>query len=248
MHIQTSGEGADAVLIGGAPQPPTHWDPVAERLRERHRVHVVHLPGYGDAPSAATPHDLDDIERQLSARLSDLGVQAPILVGYSSGAYRAFALVARGLLAARGIVALGPISHLDEEGRDARLQLADGVEAGAPLRDAVMPMLFGSRTLESRRDEAARWTDEVLGSTDPDTMRAEFRAIADRDIRPELSRVEVPVRLRVGSDDPNVPAEAARQLEGALPNATLEIIDGRGHSLHLEDVEGTVAAVASLER
>ncbi len=78
------GDGVPIVLVPGLTFTRHVWDPVADRLADRHRVVMVDLPGHGDSGGSAA--DSDDVVKRLHATFSALGVETPILVGHSAGA------------------------------------------------------------------------------------------------------------------------------------------------------------------
>ncbi len=245
IHIDSRGAGTDVVLIGGTPKPPSHWEPLRAELGPGFRTHVVHLPGYGEGTAPPEPGDLEGVEAEIARRLEELGVERPVLVGYSGGSYRSFALALRGV-PCRGIVGLAPMGHLERARGESLLGVADALEAGIDVREAVLPALFGSRTRERSPDAVTRWAEEILAAAKPATMRAEIRAYMARDLCPSLGGIEVPVVLRGGRDDPGVTPENVQALAALLPNATVEIVDGASHCLHLEDLQATAESIRAL--
>jgi pimeloyl-ACP methyl ester carboxylesterase len=67
---------------------------------------------------------------------------------------------------------------------------------------------------------------------------AQNRAVMDRpDLRPQLAALRCPVLLMVGETDAVTPPDHAREIAGAVPGATLHVIDGAGHLPTIETPE-----------
>jgi 3-oxoadipate enol-lactonase len=70
--------------------------------------------------------------------------------------------------------------------------------------------------------------------TDPDVFRAACTQLATLDLRPELSKVDVPVLVMVGEHDEATPPQMSHELADGLPNARLKIIPGCAHVPQLQ--------------
>ena len=68
-------------------------------------------------------------------------------------------------------------------------------------------------------------------------MRKQLAIMAEADQRDLLPRIAVPTLLIWGELDARSPLTVARQLEAAIPDADLVIIEGAGHVSHLERPE-----------
>jgi pimeloyl-ACP methyl ester carboxylesterase len=84
------GEGDPLVLLHPLGADRHVWDAVARRLAPEHDVITIDLPGFGDSPplkrDAPTPAALAAAVHQ---QLTELGVEAPDVVGNSLGGDRA---------------------------------------------------------------------------------------------------------------------------------------------------------------
>ena len=120
LNVKRRGSGPPVVFLHGLGMSASTWDPVAERLADRHTVLAVDLPGHGASPC---PDDPDAFTRDAAlADLDDVlttvdGV--PVIVGHSLGGYLALAHAATRPDASRGIVVLntGP-GFRDSEKRE----------------------------------------------------------------------------------------------------------------------------------
>ena len=79
--------------------------------------------------------------------------------------------------------------------------------------------------------------------TDPEVFRAACDALAELDLRPELSKVKVPVLVLVGEHDEATPPPMSRELAAGLPQAQLTIIPGCAHVPQLQSPEVFLEAI-----
>ncbi len=72
--------------------------------------------------------------------------------------------------------------------------------------------------------------------------------LVDFDVTARLAEIAMPVKLLVGEQDQYFPPAASVKLSKALPNATLDVIAGAGHFLHLEMPQVVATHVLELVR
>ena len=107
-----------------------------------------------------------------------------------------------------------------------------------------MRRLFAQDFQETNPDLMAERRAAFL-RTDPGVLVAACRALAELDLRPDVSQVRVPVLVLVGSQDKATPPPMSRELASLLPDARLIVLDGCAHVPQLQDPARFLAAVYS---
>lgn len=241
LNFETSGEGADVILVHGITEQIGCWAPVTERLALTHRVTAVDLRGHG-ASQRQGPYDLATMVGDLAAVMAAAGITEPRLVGHSLGG--AVVSAAAGALAVSSVVNVDQSLRLDEF--QAQLQAAAPLLRDATTFPSVITALFdemaGSALAEAERAriESLRSAkqDVVLGvwhdviESDP----ADLRALVDA----TASAVTVPY-LNIFGIDPG--PDYADWFAAAVPSATTTVWADHGHYPHLVDPDRFVAAV-----
>ena len=252
IWFEITGVGPPVVLLHGTPSPVADWAPLVALLAPHHRVLVPELPGYG---RSAPPADaaVERIGDRLAAALAQLGAtHLRALVGYSTGAYRAFDLLLRERVTADGFVSLSGFASFDPTARALRRDLAQRIrrepeflrsaECAALMRELMLSPAWGAAH-PTDIERVARWAD-ILS---PPAWVAELEALAaTRDLRPELARLRLPVYVRAGELDVPCPPADTRALAAALPDATLALVPGCGHAICIEDAATTARAIADV--
>jgi pimeloyl-ACP methyl ester carboxylesterase len=79
--------------------------------------------------------------------------------------------------------------------------------------------------------------EEMAAAVRPESLRKLLLMMAEADQRDLLPRIVVPTLLIWGELDARSPLRVARQLERAIPDATVVVIPGSGHVSNLERPE-----------
>jgi pimeloyl-ACP methyl ester carboxylesterase len=158
--------GPQFVLVHGIGVSARYYTRLARALAPSGGVHVVDLPGFGQAPRPDTPLRIEDHAEVLNAYVRSAGLHQPLLVGHSMGTQVVVeaALQAPDLHA--GVVAIGGV--VDPAARTAPLQalrLAQDVLREPPLTNwtvlsgyartglrwylRTLPAMLGYRTEEA---------------------------------------------------------------------------------------------------
>lgn len=228
----------EAAAVADVPTPPhmvfLHgWGASRESLRgiaalfqNRYTVHLIDLPGFGEAP--APPPDWDTskyadlVERQLAR-------QAPgpiVLVGHSFGARVSIRLAARRLPALRGVV----------------LMAAPGLPAPAFSRARfrrtairlLRKALYVVRPVTGQG--AIDWHTRRFGSTDylaAGSLRQVFVRVVGEDYTADAAAIQCPVLLLWGAEDRETPPWLAHRFKALMNGrATTEILSHKDHHLY----------------
>jgi 2-succinyl-6-hydroxy-2,4-cyclohexadiene-1-carboxylate synthase len=235
----------DVVLLHGFTHTGASWDPVVAALGERYRALAPDLRGHASAS--------DLVPVTLAAVLEDLAAVAPAhfgVVGYSMGGrlalHAALALPDR----IDRLVLIGASPGIaDPAEREARRAaddaLADEVE-GLSIEE------FATRW--ARTPVLAGQPPEVLAAVHTDRLRNRPTGLA-RALRglgtgalpslwDRLPEVAMPVALVVGERDQKFRAIATEMAAG-LPRATVVVVPGAGHAVHLEAPAAVAGAISS---
>ena len=251
MFVEDSGKGDAVLLLHGTPSPAADWASVAGALAGRFRVLVPELPGYGRSPMLADS-SMENVGGAIAAMLADRGIdQLHAIVGYSTGAYRAFDLLLRHRLPTKLVVSLAGIANFDAAARAMRQQFAEALAAdpafidSEAVRDAMRELMLSPRWRKEHPEDEARVIHWPRTTSSP-ALAAELHALAiSRDLRPELPRIEAFVYARVGDADVGAPPPSSREIIDAVPRGELDIVPGCGHGLLIEDLAATTEAIVA---
>ena len=175
-------------------------------------------------------------ERALSA-MSALCPGRFAVAGLSMGGYAALALMRRAPSRMSGLCLMDTSARPDtpEQARRRRGLMALAAQGGRfkGVTPRLLPQLLHPGRLG---DEAL--CGEVMAMADrvgPAAFLRQQAAITARpDARPDLPRIAVPTLVAVGAGDQLTPPELSAEIAGLVPGARLQVVDGAGHLLPME--------------
>ncbi|PZU43674.1 MAG: alpha/beta hydrolase [Microbacterium sp.] len=181
------------------------------------RVVALDLPGFGEAPEPERTFTMERHADLVAAYLRDAGEQPVVVIGHSMGSQIAAELAARHAALVSGVVLAGPT--VDKAARNI------GAQATYLLRDLV----------GERPEVIWRGAREYLRGG-PHLIR-KMRATIVHQPEKAFARIDRPVLVLRGEDDPLAPMSWCRAILDAIPGARLEVIPDHGHGTLISDSE-----------
>jgi 2-succinyl-6-hydroxy-2,4-cyclohexadiene-1-carboxylate synthase len=233
------------VLAHGFTQTARSWAIFERLLRQRLdnvETVAVDLPGHGDAPPPSDADLWTSAERLVT--IGGVGTY----VGYSMGGRVALHAALALPEMVRRLVLIGATAGIEDPDerrarREADERLADRIQSAdmASFIDEWLanPLFAGLTDATALR--ADRLRNNAAG------LSASLRATgtgAQTPLWERLDAIVCPVLVLVGEHDQKF-TELGRRLVDALPDAELAVVLDAGHSVHLEQPEATVAALAT---
>jgi 2-succinyl-6-hydroxy-2,4-cyclohexadiene-1-carboxylate synthase len=246
-HASRAGDGPPLVLLHGFTGSTRTWDGLIASITRSFTTIAVDLVGHGETTAPADPrvYAHDRIARDLSALLDHLHIERTAVLGYSMGGRAAlrFALANPDRVAALILESTSP-GLADPADRESRIEsdnaLADSIERGgvAGLAEFVdrwerLPLWNRQAALSEaakRELRAQRLRNDPLGLAN--SLRGAGTG-TEPDVTDRLSSFRTDVLLIAGEHDARYAALGREMLE-AFPAATLEIVAGASHMVHLD--------------
>jgi pimeloyl-ACP methyl ester carboxylesterase len=239
--------GADVLVwLHAFPLSGEMWRSQLETVPPGWRMIAPDLAGFGGSQDHSGPPLIEDYARDVEALLGALGVGRVVIGGESMGGYTAFAYHRVAPERLRGLVLADTRSGADSPAaRNVREHLLGIVEAGGAtaIADEMLPKLVGPTTHRSRPEVVAEVRGLIEANATGGIKRALMRMRDRPDSTPQLPHVTVPALVIVGEEDLITPADEARALTVALPEAKLAILPAAGHLSNLEAPDSFNAAL-----
>ncbi len=259
VGYRMAGEGPVVLLIHGMAGSSRTWQEVMPRLARHYTVVAPDLLGHGESAKPMGDYSLGSHASGLRDLLvGALGIERATLVGQSLGGGVAMQLAYQHPELCERLVLAGSGGLGREVSWVLRLLTLPGAEY-------LMPVLF-PRFVREHGDELSAFLHDVgvraphaaemwrayASLTEPENRHAfvrTLRAVIDpggqtvsaRD-RLYLARA-VPTLILWGDRDDIIPVEHARAAHRLIPGSRLEVFEGAGHFLHVEEPERFAAAL-----
>jgi 2-hydroxymuconate-semialdehyde hydrolase len=248
MRIRTSGgdlayidagdqDAPPVLLLHGFPLSSFEWRDLLPLFASRFRVIAPDLIGSGDSDKPASGSlDVRAQAGYLRELLAALGVEQLAVVGHSVGGGIAQLLALDG----PGVEALVLVDSVSFDPWSPEL-LGDVQPGSTPPEisdvDAILRRLFDvgmphrTRLSDHHRAEYLRPFGGDEGAVAFHRLAASIEGAAVSGREDDLGRLEIPVLMLWGEDDPFLPVEVAERLNEAIPSSTLGLLPGCGHFL-----------------
>jgi pimeloyl-ACP methyl ester carboxylesterase len=204
ISVEVHGSGPDVVLIPGLSSSPRVWDSTVAAV-PGHRYHIVHVAGFAGKPAGAnaTGPVLEPVAEEIARYIREARLERPAIVGHSMGGSWAMLVAGRHPeLASRVMVVdmfpflgamFGGPTATPETVRPIAEQMrsAIGSSTGAARRQQIEQTIAGMVRTEAMRPEVVA---QSLAS-DPAVGAQGFYDLIVSDLRPEVSRIRVPMTV-----------------------------------------------------
>jgi len=246
LHVTDLGDGKPIVLIHGWPLSDEMYEYQYQYLSRRgFRVIGITLRGFGKSDKPYGKYDFDVFSDDIKVVLEKLDIQNATLGGFSLGGAVVLHYVTKYNSAHISKLALFGAAAPSWKQRE-------GFPDGLP--DAAVQGLINA-TKTQRQDLIAsfgagfvakegnisknveKWLENINLQASPYAMTESITALRDLDLRPQLSKINIPVTIFQGVYDKNCPLVWAEQLQKGIKNATLIRFENSGHALFVEEME-----------
>ncbi|WP_282637278.1 alpha/beta fold hydrolase [Sphingobacterium thalpophilum] len=246
LHVTDLGEGKPIVLIHGWPLSDEMYEYQYQYLsRKGFRVIGITLRGFGKSDKPYGRYDFNVFSDDIKVVLEKLDIKNATLGGFSLGGAVVLHYVTKYNSAHVSKLALFGAAAPSWKQRE-------GFPDGLP--DAVVEELINATKIQ-RQDLIAsfgagfpakegnisknveKWLESINLQASPYAITESITALRDLDLRPQLSKINIPVTIFQGVYDKNCPLIWAEQLQKGIKNATLIRFENSGHALFVEEME-----------
>jgi non-heme chloroperoxidase len=229
------------VLIHGVSMSRRYFHKQLQPLGEQHRVLALDLRGHGASSKPEAGHTVPQYARDLKLFIETLGLDRPVLLGWSMGGFVAWdyiqqfgtsgirALIVTDEAASdfkwdgfpHGFVDLPALRTLMTEVQDNRMELLE----------SLVPQMFYRPQAQDDLD----WMVAECARLPIGASSAIFFDQSLRDYRESVKQVDVPTLVCWGRQDALLPVSGAEDLVKRIPDAKLVIFDESGHGPFIEE-------------
>lgn len=243
-YVEEAGSGEPVMLLHGFTGSSANWHPVMERLAGSFRVLAIDLTGHGrsDAPTEIERYAMPNIANDLGLLLRQLNAIPAHWLGYSMGGRLALYMAVNHPQWVRSLILESASPGLQDAAERAARREQDEALANWIESEGIASFvnqwekipLFASQeqlTAEARIAlRAGRLANSAHGLAN--SLRGMGTGIQPS-LWAQLDAIDKPTLLVAGEMDDKFVA-LNQQMAEVIPDATLRIANGAGHTVHLE--------------
>jgi 3-oxoadipate enol-lactonase len=240
-HISGPPDRATVILGGSIGSTTAAWEPQRAVLAADYQVIAYDHRGHGGSAAPSGPYTIEALGADVLALLDDLDVQRAHWVGLSLGGMVAQHVAARSPQRVDRLVLACTAAHYPD--RESWIQRATTVRAGGTqaIADVSLERWLTSDYRRDHPKETARLRQMIV-DVDREGYAGCCEAIADMDLRNDLSSIEAPTLVIAGAQDLAVPPDRMRELAAAISDARFEVV----HGAHVPSIEHPVVFTSLL--
>lgn len=247
--VQGDPDGFPVLLLHGASDSWHSYELLLPHLPASMRAYALTHRGHGDADRPTDGYGPGDFAADVVAFMDALDIPSALLVGHSLSTTIAPRVAIDHPERVRGLALIAAFRNWHTKPdliafwQEGIMPLTDPVDPAfvrefqeSTLTLPVPPAFLETVISESLKLPARVWRDM-------------FTALANADLETGLNEIQAPTLILWGDQDVYCPRADQEYLAETIPNATLTIYEGVGHSLQWEDPQRVAAdLVAFIER
>lgn len=235
VHAVVSGRAdAPAVVLSNS-LGSTHrmWDAQLADLEQRFRVVRYDTRGHGASPVPDGPYGIDDLADDLVALLDRLGIAKAHLVGLSLGGMTVMRVAIRNPERVQRLALLCTGAQLPPASAWTERAALVRAQGSASVAAAVVQRWFTPAYLEANPGVRSAH-EQMIAATSAEGYAACCEAIAELDLREQLSTITAPTLAIAGADDPATPPAKLEEIVARIPGARLLTVPQAAHLANAE--------------
>ena len=246
LHVTDIGEGKPIVLIHGWPLSDAMYEYQYQSLAKKgFRVIGITLRGFGKSDRPYGKYDFDVFSDDIKVVLEKLNIQNAVLGGFSMGGAVVLHYVTKyngAHISKLALFAAAAPSWKQREGFPYGVSDADAeglINATLTARQDLIASFgaaFPSKEGNISKD-VEKWLQNINLEAWPYAITQSITALRDLDLRPELTKVNVPVAIFHGTQDKLCNFAFAEELHRGIKNSYIVKFENSGHALFVEEAE-----------
>lgn len=246
LHVTDVGEGQPIVLIHGWPLSDEMYEYQYQYLsRKGFRVIGITLRGFGKSDKPYGRYDFDVFSDDIKVVLEKLKIENAVLGGFSMGGAVVIHYVTKYNSAHISKLALfgaAAPSWRKRDGSPFGISEADGNGLVAQTMTARQDLIAGFGAAFPAKEgniskNVEKWLENINLEASPYAITESIKSLLNLDLRPQLSKISIPVAIFHGTQDKLCSFEFANELNKGIKNSHIIRFENSGHALFVEELE-----------
>jgi 3-oxoadipate enol-lactonase len=220
------------------------WDPQVAGFAQSYRLIRYDTRGHGGSPVTPGPYRFKDLGRDVLAILDALDIERAAFCGLSMGGHTGLWLGVNAperlnaLIVCNSAAKIGTAQAWQERAQALR---QSGAAQMRTLADSAPSRWFGEAFIQ-QSPELVKAMQDGLAKLNPLGYAACCDALAESDLRDQISRIAAPTLLVAGEWDPVTTVADAQAMQASIPGSKVAVVPA-SHLSNLEAPEAFERAI-----
>lgn len=249
LHGSAAADIPRVLLVHSLALDGSVWDDVAPRLAEHAQIVAIDCRGHGRSSRGPGPFTVEMFGDDVADVLDHVGWDDAVVAGCSMGGCIAQAFAARHPRRVRAVALIDTTAWYGPDAPSEWCKRAEKAKAEglASMAEFQATRWFGDR-FRQEHPERVKAAMEVFVANDPQCYAASCEMLGKADLRASLPEFRFPAAVVVGEQDYATPVQSARDLQQAIPGASLTILAAARHLTPIECPEAITQEIRTLIR
>jgi 3-oxoadipate enol-lactonase len=213
-----------------------------DQLKKQYTVIAYDHRGQGQSEVSAGDYTIDLLTEDAKALIEALTDKPVHFVGLSMGGFVGMRLAARYPQLIKSLILMETSANPEPVENLPKYRLLNGIVkyfGVLPMvADSVMKIMFAESWLKKSHNKplVKKWSKELQSNKKTITKSVEA-VLYRKGIEEEIRHIKCPAMIIVGDEDVATKPEKAKFIQMAIPDATLHMLPGAGHSSCIEKPE-----------
>lgn len=236
LHYEVLGRGKPVILLHGWLGSWGLWQDTMIFLGRSFRTYAMDFWGFGESGKKRSTYRVTDFVSMVDQFMEQLGIQKAPLVGHSMGGTVSLMTAIQYPHRVEKVTVIG--SPIVGSSLSWLLKLFGRRPIAYITHHNLWALRLGFRILAPLYSKDPHWPQMMnrdLSQTTLDSFLISIASLRETDLRPDLSKIQVPVMGMYGDRDIVVHPKQWQPLQAGVPHARIERFPTAGHFIMLDD-------------
>jgi 3-oxoadipate enol-lactonase len=245
VNYEEAGKGYPLILVHGLNGDLTGWVLIMPEFSKHYRTVALDVRGHGGTSKPDHPYSIKGFSEDLHEFLRKLRIPKAHIFGLSMGGAIAQQFAVDHPEMIRSLILVSTFSHIDDHAQRALTRLkASLAQGGYPaFFDEVVHLAFTPKYIAANPGPIAELKKKRIAINSPVAIGRATDACLAFNLKDQISKIVIPTLVVSGREDVFTPIHLAEQIHRSIGGSEWKILEGVGHSLHIESAPGLVQAV-----
>ena len=241
FHYQEVGIGSPVILLHGMGSDHTVWQGLISLLKDNYQMLALDLRGHGQSTKTPGPYSMELFSQDVYHFLESMDIDKAHFIGHSMGGSILLEMAIKHPKMIHSLSLISSFASVDPQLEKTLLNLQkilnqDGFET---FFECCLQLAYTPNFIKENRELFSQIRSDMAQEITITSLQDTLNACLEVDLIDSLGNLEIPVLLIAGREDHFTPFHHSQNIKNVISQAQLEVMDGVGHNLLVENATDT---------